>query len=112
MVNEPAGTTSISGHLSHSLKLSLGFSARSAAAASGQALCGDCDTVTAPPQGSAGDGTIGGATIAPCFFLISSSRTRASRARELEGYFFRNSSSKSGEFSSLMVCQNTSSGFG
>ena len=66
MVNVPAGTTTISGHLSHSLKLSFGFNARSSAADSGAAYRDASETVFAPPPhgpGAAG-GTTGGTTTA------------------------------------------------
>src|SRR5215467_7564996 len=70
MVNEPAGTTTISGHLSHSLKTSLGLSPHSSPAVSGfGARNDDRDTLTtvALPHGLAGCGDFAAAaaTAAP-----------------------------------------------
>jgi hypothetical protein len=64
----PEGTTIISGHFSHSLNTSLGFSACSSAADNGHATREDRDTVAgALAQGLAG-GAEGGATTATCVF--------------------------------------------
>src|SRR5215467_7996013 len=70
MVNEPAGTTTISGHLSHSLKTSLGLRPHSSPAVSGfGARNDDRDTLTAAalPHGVTGSGgfTPAAATAAP-----------------------------------------------
>src|SRR5262252_8709578 len=72
MVKLPAGTTTISGHLSHSLNTSFGFSAHSSTADSGCADRDDNDTVIGallqgpdgakcakPPPGVIGDGCKG-----------------------------------------------------
>jgi len=70
-VNLPAGTTIISGHLSHSLNVSFGLSARSSAADNGHGAREGRDAVTgAVLQGreetAGGVGATGGATTATC----------------------------------------------
>jgi hypothetical protein len=64
IMNEPAGTTTISGHFSHSLNMSFGLSAHCSLADSGCAEREDRDASVVPPQGPAG--TIGGTTAATC----------------------------------------------
>src|SRR5262249_62018253 len=68
MMNEPAGTTTISGHLSHSLKTSLGLRPHSSPAVSGfGARNDDRDTLTAAalPHGLAGCGRFAGPPAPP-----------------------------------------------
>src|SRR4051812_17428649 len=80
IVKLPAGTTTISGHLSHSLNTFFGLSAHSSAADSGSGARVDQETlIGAVPHGPAGtDGTSGGMTMAT--LLSSSSRARARAA--------------------------------
>src|SRR5215468_12248285 len=56
IVNDPAGTTTISGQSAHSRNVSLGFSPRSCAAVSGAAHRDANETVTGPLHGSASAG--------------------------------------------------------
>jgi len=67
-VNDPAGTTTISGQSAHSLKLSFGFSPRSCAAVSGSHPRIDKETAAGPLHGDAAGtaGFTGGATAAVC----------------------------------------------
>src|SRR6516164_8341238 len=62
MVKLPAGSTTSSGQLAHSRKLSFGLSAHSSAADSGAAPRDDGETVLTPPQGAA---AAGGTTSGP-----------------------------------------------
>src|SRR5260370_31802671 len=81
MVKLAAGTTTSSGQLAHSRKLSFGLSAHSSAADSGAAPRDDSGTVLTPPQGPAAaggttsgptTGGIGGTISAVCCFFNSS----------------------------------------
>src|SRR5262249_8890477 len=119
MVKLPGGITTISGHLSHSLKTSFGLSAHSSAADRGPAARFDRDAVVVTaPHGLAGEdcgattaiccggvwGTdgpeelllvegIGGVTAATLLLFKSSKRERAMLPKYVSPYFLMKSSS-------------------
>src|ERR1700681_1182129 len=125
IVNAPAGTTTISGHMAHSLKIVFGASAHSSPADNGWAGRAATDPSVAPPHGEAGgrggaiaaDSTAGpgtailpeGATTATWLFFRPSMRTSASPAWPLEGKRRRNSSNSATTSESLIVFHKTSS---